>query len=151
MGGRKSTGTHINCGGRHALNLHQVQTQDPADDIDERIDYTNLMEVYLRRFDPMGLALGLSQPVEHCLALFFYNRGQSAFEQNPFDLRQRQWRPKTFFDQHVDFRRGDRPSLHPLLREAKPLDRQSGKTTDQLLEGQSCVHQRAQNHVAADA
>ena len=106
--------------GRHTRHPQQITTDEPADDIDKRIQDPHLMEMHLILGHTVGMPFRLSQSIEHGSALLLDLVRESTRGEDGMDPRKRERLAQSCRDHDVHFRGMDRPSLHPPLPEREP-------------------------------
>ena len=72
--------------GLEAIDAQQVQADGRADDVDDRIDRTDFVEVDLRQVDAVDLRLGLAQLEEDSLGQVLLPGGQAALVDDRLDV-----------------------------------------------------------------
>ena len=72
--------------GLEAIDAQQVQADGRPDDVDDRIDRPDLVEVDLRQVDAVNLRLGLAQPQEDSLGQVLLPAAQAARVDDRFDM-----------------------------------------------------------------
>ena len=135
--------------GFEPLDAQQVETDGSPDDIDDRIDRSDLMEMDLLERDPMNGRLGLAKAAKDPLGQLVLARGQTCLVDHVLDMMQ--------VPMHVLGRRFDHGVRRPKAPAADGLESQltiqtqagNGRLNRPRIDTR--IDQRPQGHVARDA
>jgi len=98
----------------------------------------------------MGMPFRFGQSIEYVSALLFDLVRKSTRGENGVNPMEREGLAQSCRDHDVHFRGMDRPSTHPPLPQREPCKPESIQPAHQVGKGGSHIHERAEDHVAAD-
>ena len=137
--------------GVNLVNVEHFERGTRADDVDDRIDASDLVEVHLRRWPPVQPPFDLGQRVEGGHGALRDAIRQSRFVHQADDVRRGAVHHVRLGRDHVHVGCGDAPAQHRLDVERPTVDRETTQQRAHLVDVGACVDERAERHVAGDA